>query len=55
MRLLLPELSDAAQRAVQAAYGMRAADSTAALQVALERAIATADDLVAAAGAVLAG
>ncbi|WP_405194454.1 hypothetical protein [Streptomyces anulatus] len=27
MRLLLPELADAAQHAVQAVYGMRAADT----------------------------
>ncbi|MFJ7416979.1 hypothetical protein ACIQWZ_40280 [Streptomyces sp. NPDC098077] len=55
MRLLLPELAEAAQRAVQAAYGMRVADSPLVLQEARERAIATADDLVAAAGTALAG
>ncbi|MFJ9113584.1 hypothetical protein [Streptomyces sp. NPDC102283] len=50
MRLLLPELADTAQHAVQAAHDMRAADSTTAVQEARERAIATADDLVTAAG-----
>lgn len=55
VRLLLPELAEAAQHAVQAAYGMRVADSPLALQEARERAIATADDLVAAAGTALAG
>lgn len=55
VRLLLPELADVAQHAVQAAYDMRAVDSTTAVQEARERAIATADDLVAAAGAALAG
>ncbi|WP_406137135.1 hypothetical protein OH828_37305 [Streptomyces anulatus] len=54
MRLLLPELADAAQHAVQAVYGMRAADSTATLQEARERALSASDDLVAAAGAALA-
>ncbi|MFJ5050510.1 hypothetical protein [Streptomyces sp. NPDC088719] len=54
MRLLLPELADAAQRAVQAAYDMRAANSPAALQEARERALSASDDLVAAAGAALA-
>ncbi|WP_405194453.1 hypothetical protein [Streptomyces anulatus] len=53
MRLLLPELADAAQHAVQAVYGMRAADSTATLQEARERALQAADDLTAA-GAALA-
>ncbi|WP_240647106.1 hypothetical protein [Streptomyces globisporus] len=55
VRLLLPELADAAQHAIQATYDMRAADSTTTLQEARERAIATADDLVAATGAALAG
>ncbi|MEU4180961.1 hypothetical protein [Streptomyces sp. NPDC026589] len=45
----------AAQHAVQTAYDMRAVNSHAALQEARERAIATADDLVTAAGAALAG
>ncbi len=54
VRLLLPELAEAAQRAVQAVYDMRAADSPAALQEARERALQAADDLTAAAGAALA-
>lgn len=54
VRLLLPKLDGAAQRAVQAACDMRAVNGTAAFQEARERAIATADDLVAAAGTVLA-
>ncbi|MFH9656412.1 hypothetical protein ACH4MN_35325 [Streptomyces anulatus] len=54
MRLLLPELAEAAQYAAQAAYDMRTVNSSAALQEARERAIATADDLVAAAGTMLA-
>ncbi|WP_307516736.1 hypothetical protein [Streptomyces sp. W4I9-2] len=54
MRLLLPELADAAQHAVQAAYDMRAVESTAALQEARERALQAADDLVTAAGTALA-
>lgn len=54
VRLLLPELAEAAQRAVQAVYDMRAADSTAALQEARERALSASDDLVVAAGAALA-
>ncbi|MCX4516058.1 hypothetical protein OG402_00010 [Streptomyces anulatus] len=53
MRLLLPELADAAQRAVQAVYDMRAAVSPAALQEARERALRAADDLVATAGTAL--
>lgn len=51
VRLLLPELADAAQHAVQAVYGMRAADSTATLQEARERALQAADDLTAAGAA----
>lgn len=39
VRLLLPELADAAQRAVQAAYDIRTADTTAGLQEARERAL----------------
>ncbi|MFH8670250.1 hypothetical protein ACH4F3_36045 [Streptomyces anulatus] len=54
VRLLLPELAETAQNAAQAAYDMRAAISTAALQESRERALQAADDLVAAAGAVLA-
>ncbi|MFF0199009.1 hypothetical protein ACFYT5_39535 [Streptomyces anulatus] len=54
VRLLLPELADTAQHAVQAAYDLRAVNSPAALQETRERAIATADDLVAAAGTALA-
>ncbi|MDQ0700884.1 hypothetical protein QF048_007411 [Streptomyces sp. W4I9-2] len=54
VRLLLPELADAAQHAVQAAYDMRAVESTAALQEARERALQAADDLVTAAGTALA-
>ncbi|WP_241193189.1 protein kilB [Streptomyces sp. ADI98-10] len=53
VRLLLPELADTAQRAVQAAYDMRAADSTAALQEARGRALSASDDLAAAAGTAL--
>ncbi|MFD6479312.1 hypothetical protein ACFWEH_38035 [Streptomyces anulatus] len=53
MRLLLPELAEAAQCAVQAVYGMRAAESPAALQEARERALRASDDLVVAAGAAL--
>ncbi|MEU8669435.1 hypothetical protein OG333_38440 (plasmid) [Streptomyces anulatus] len=48
VRLLLPELADAAQHAAQAVYGMRAADSPATLQEARERALQAADDLTAA-------
>ncbi|MEU8669434.1 hypothetical protein AB0C71_21395 [Streptomyces anulatus] len=48
VRLLLPELADAAQHAVQAAYDMRAATGPAALQEARERALQAADDLTAA-------
>ncbi|WP_405466452.1 hypothetical protein [Streptomyces anulatus] len=55
VRLLLPELADAAQNAAQAAYDMRAADSPAALQEARERALQAADDLTTAAGAAYAG
>ncbi|MFI6143424.1 hypothetical protein ACIBCC_35185 [Streptomyces griseus] len=54
VRLVLPELDDAAQRAVRAAYGLRAADSTAELQEAREQAFQAADDLIAAAGTALA-
>ncbi len=39
LRLLLPELADAAQRAVQAAYDIRTVDTTAGLQEARERAL----------------
>ncbi|MEU8772221.1 hypothetical protein AB0C94_35485 [Streptomyces griseus] len=48
MRLLLPELADAAQHAAQAAYDMRAVNSPAGLQEARERALQAADSLVAA-------
>ncbi|MEU4181543.1 hypothetical protein [Streptomyces sp. NPDC026589] len=54
VRLLLPELADTAQNAVQAAYDMRAVNSPAALQEARERALRAADDLIAAAGTALA-
>ncbi|WP_319348435.1 hypothetical protein [Streptomyces microflavus] len=54
VQLLLPGLAPAAQTAAQAAYGMRAAQSAAQLQEAREHAIRTADDLVAAAGLILA-
>ncbi|MFD5944366.1 hypothetical protein [Streptomyces griseus] len=53
VRLVLPELSGAAQRAVQAAYAMRAAGDPAELQEARERALRAVEDLVVAAGAVL--
>lgn len=53
VRLLLPELADAAQHAVQAAYDMRAVNSPAGLQEAREQARQAADDLVTAAGVVL--
>ncbi|MEV2264536.1 hypothetical protein AB0J13_38540 [Streptomyces anulatus] len=53
MRLLLPELAESAQRAVQAAYDIRTVDSTAGLQEARERALRAADDLIVAAGAAL--
>ena len=54
VRLLLPELADAAQRAVQAAYDIRTADTTTAgLQEARERALQVADDLIVATGAAL--
>ncbi|MFB7049562.1 protein kilB [Streptomyces microflavus] len=54
VQLLLPGLAPAAQTAAQAVYGMRAARSAAQLQEAREHSIRTADDLVAAAGLVLA-
>ncbi|MFF8472009.1 hypothetical protein [Streptomyces griseus] len=53
MRLVLPELSGAAQHAVQAAYDIRAAGDPAELQEARERALRAVEDLVVAAGAVL--
>ncbi|MFH8670268.1 hypothetical protein ACH4F3_36145 [Streptomyces anulatus] len=53
VRLLLPELDEAAQHAVQAAYNLRTTDSTAALQEARERALQAADDLTAAADTAL--
>ncbi|MFF7008776.1 hypothetical protein ACFY9Y_26695 [Streptomyces fimicarius] len=53
VRLLLPELGEVAQLAAQSAYDMRAVDGTAALQGARERAIGTADGMVA--GVALAG
>ncbi len=51
---LLPELADAAQFAVEAAYDMRTADSPSALQEARQRALTTAGGLIAAAGLALA-
>ncbi|MET9707736.1 hypothetical protein AB0B51_38125 [Streptomyces griseus] len=48
VRLVLPELAGAAQHAVRAGYGMRAADDPVALQEARERALQAADDLTAA-------
>ncbi|MFD3643686.1 MULTISPECIES: protein kilB [Streptomyces] len=53
VRLVLPELSGAAQHAVQAAYDIRAAGDPAELQEARERALRAVEDLVVAAGAVL--
>ncbi|MFJ8255539.1 hypothetical protein [Streptomyces sp. NPDC094466] len=53
VRLVLPELTDAAQHAAQAVYGMRAVNSPAGLQQARERAIQAVDSLVVAAGTTL--
>ncbi|MEU8772124.1 hypothetical protein AB0C94_34965 [Streptomyces griseus] len=50
---MLPELAGAAQHAVQAAYGLRAADDPVALQEAVERALRAVDGLVVATGAAL--
>ncbi|WP_239131729.1 hypothetical protein [Streptomyces griseus] len=47
VRLVLPELDGAAQHAVRASYGMRAADDPVVLQEARERAFQAADGLAA--------